>query len=172
VDNYDTNDHPKAFDLHITLAMAVAGLRAIVEAFGREHTASNGTDSNGCVYSTADTYTGFLTPVCIVGQWLHNIGALRAASYNSGGLYGTCSPRNEFWDRLDALGIRVDYDAQTFLRAAQTEQDNGSDWGHALDRALSKARVAQSEKVNAAAAAVSSAQFEQDAAQRILDLLS
>lgn len=124
------------FQVVITLSDMVNALNRIVAQFGNDHKATNPNPNDHgstCVYAVYDN--GVLTPVCIIGQWLHSMGLLGLAldshslaeTYREGepSQVGACDLGNDIWARLKVLGIDVEDDAQAFARFAQQSQDNG-----------------------------------------------
>jgi hypothetical protein len=118
----------------ISLEDAIDGLLAVVRKFGADHIAAPGGDSSGCKYTDTDEF-GYITPVCIVGQFFARMGFLGVV-FSTGGEYGTCALDGSLWSNVESHGIYVADDAKAFLRAAQSEQDNGMSWGKALNVAL------------------------------------
>lgn len=137
------NESTIGFNLHITLLMALEGLRSIVERFGEDHT-PNG-DGQGCIY-VAPTSNHVLKPVCIVGHFAHDLGILRAlttagdSEHAHDGIHGSLCNLGALTNEVAGLlknrhGITFDPDALAFLQSAQTIQDNGGAWGEALETA-------------------------------------
>lgn len=125
------------FQTTITLSDAVKALVRIVQEVGPEHKASNN-GSNGCTYFTTDEHR--LNAVCIVGRYLSDLGVLRATldPDNAGQPDGICNAGFEIWERLAAMGVTVEPDAQVFLRKVQAMQDDGATWAVAVARAIEK----------------------------------
>lgn len=131
--------------IHITLTMAVAGLLSVVKEYGYGHVAGSGND--GCVYGTIDHETGFLSPVCIVGAYFANLGLLRALlSGNDGCWYGSFGENEALFQQLGECGVTMDDDVVDLFTEAQTEQDNGSEWGRAVTVAVERAQRKQAAK--------------------------
>lgn len=137
------------FDLHITLLMALDGLRSVVDRFGPEHK-----NEGACRYAVERS--GVLTPVCIVGQFFHDLGILRTLIAADGPNMSTGEAIGEGWEtkyadtgycNLDAFGgetldvlrnrygITFDPAAITLLKSAQTLQDGGATWADAVENA-------------------------------------
>lgn len=147
---------------HITIDLprAVAGLRSIVERFGENHVPSNPAGGAGCIYATIRD--GALVPVCIVGQFVADLGFLGALlqpvadddeyavdfvlSQRSDTYSGTprtepeqqgaCVPSGVVWDALSEHGLHFTDDAKRYLRDVQAEQDASTPWGRAVEGAL------------------------------------
>jgi hypothetical protein len=136
------------FNLHITLAMALAGLRSVVDRIGEHHVGTMG-DGRGCAY--VENVDGVrLVPSCIVGQLFADLGVLRALVISSDASFSGCQIpgsdlRNEggmspeLRKRLaEESGITMSDEAFTFLQTAQFEQDNEYAWGVAVERAAQR----------------------------------
>lgn len=142
-------DRGIGFALHITLLMAFDGLRNIVDRFGPEHK-----NEGACRYAVERS--GVLTPVCIVGQFFHDLGILRTLIAENGPNMSTGEAIGEGWEvkyadtgycnldnfdgyTLDLLheryGITFDPEAITLLKSAQGWQDDGATWAEAVERA-------------------------------------
>lgn len=130
------------FNLHITLAMALTGIKSIVERFGEDHTGS--LPEGGCAY--VEKQTGILLVAsCIVGQFFSDLGILRVLvgeGKMGAPVGGACSLRNdgmfssELRDTLaENWGITFSEEAFQFLRTCQLEQDGSAQWGQAAETA-------------------------------------
>jgi hypothetical protein len=131
---------------HFTLADVASMLSRIVARVGSDHIAVRDNGKIGCVY--AEVQNGSLVPVCIVGQFFADLGALavlvrEAPDFGLSGSepeqYGTCI-NVDLWADAERIGFTFDEDAKEYLSAAQRMQDRGKSWGTALvyaqDRAL------------------------------------
>lgn len=139
------------FNITLGLVEVHAALTRIVNRFGVEHAASAPVGNTSCIYAVRSN--GVLTPVCIVGQWLADMGLLGVVlsedevvqdnGYINPTQEGACTPgASRIWPRLELLGIHVTEEAQGFLRRVQEIQDSGLDphdedpdrrWGTALN---------------------------------------
>lgn len=133
------------FNLHITLAMALTGIKSIVERFGHDHIGS--LPEGGCAY--VEKVDGIrLVASCIVGQFFADLGILRVLvgdGYSGSTIPGLCGIRNEIAmtddlrERLAVKwGITFADEAWTFLSTAQVEQDGAAQWGQAAEEAAKK----------------------------------
>lgn len=150
----------RLFSFSITLANVMNVLADIIKDFGPDHKGVD--DSAGCTYFVYEN--GVLKPVCIVGQFFHRIGlglVVMDSSFSPWGnypdQYGACNTNSGIWDRVAALGVTLEADAQTFLRMIQVEQDNKISWGLAFEAALEKFIAEKSQPINDAVQAVRSA---------------
>jgi hypothetical protein len=135
--------------IHLTVTVVLSMLSDVISRFGEDHTARKPGGGTGCVYAVQEGNR--LIPVCIVGQVIADLGALRAlvvpyetarkdasdGFYSLGdgetpAQYAACTLENPMWDRLAAFGITADDDAKALLRAVQDVQDGDHGWGEAL----------------------------------------
>lgn len=139
------------FNLHITLAMALAGLTDIVERFGKHHVA---TPANGACAYIVKVEGQRLVPECIIGQFFADLGILRVLL--SDNAYGVaiqnCNMQNapgtgsdEFRELCADFGITFSDEAYSFIRAAQASQDNEYAWGKAVEDAAVEILQARNE---------------------------
>lgn len=125
--------------INITLAKAVEGLRDVVARFGEDH-------ANGSSCRYAEYEGSRLVPVCLVGQFIADLGFLGALVSNDSMTWddtipkqaATCSPNSEFTAYLAEHGVTFDDDAVWFLQVAQQEQDASVPWGLAVKNALGR----------------------------------
>ena len=139
-----TIDFDKAFD----------GLASIVDRFGGEHKPKGRSGGIGCTYAeeTAAGYLlPYLVPVCIVGQFLADLGILAAVLPEEGSSeqqYGACVAGSTIWENAEAMGVTFTDEAKTFLRMAQAEQDSGKAWGDSLQEAVTQFVASAHEEVD------------------------
>lgn len=130
------------FTQSIDLRTAFLGLVNVVQRFGDGHKPEGRTGGIGCTYVSEDhNGTPFfpLTAVCIVGQYLSDLGVLRATLVETGDdQYGACTPDSVVWANAEAMGVSFNDEAKEFLRLAQAEQDGGNTWGDSVRTALAK----------------------------------
>jgi hypothetical protein len=133
------------FNLHINLAMALAGLRSVVDRFGESHVGTMG-DGRGCAY--VENVDGLrLVPSCIVGQFFADLGILRVLTVADDAAFVGCKiPGSDLRNQggmskelrttlADKFGVTMTDEAFTFLTTAQFEQDGEYAWGEAVERA-------------------------------------
>jgi hypothetical protein len=133
------------FTQSIDLRTAFLGLVNVVQRFGDGHKPEGRTGGIGCTYVSED-HNGApsfpLTAVCIVGQYLSDLGVLRATLVETGDdQYGACTPDSVVWANAESMGVEFSDDAKEFLRLAQSEQDAGHTWGDSVRTALSKTKA-------------------------------
>lgn len=141
-------------NLNLTLPVVVNMLRTIAQA-NPERVGRDDSDGGvGCTYAAVSN--GALVPVCIVGQMFANLGLLRLLLIDPSHIvsdgytpsqHGACSIEGGLWDSLAENGITADLDAQTFMRAVQQRQDEGTPWGIAYDESVQEYRDEQEAKV-------------------------
>lgn len=136
---------------NITAQMVVLSLLDILDRFGEDHIARNPSgdaDAAVCIYAVKNT-SNALVPVCIVGQFLADLGLLGLALRQPGNPHDgvlCANPNNvggmfELRDYLRDRGVTMDENAYRILSEAQAKQDSGNTWGDSVNNAL---RVADS----------------------------
>ena len=137
---------PKVW-MNITLKMVILGMLDIIERFGEEHSPRDNDRSgmDGCVYATK-VKSNALVPVCIVGQFLSDLGILGLTLPDPDSkVEGICSPHpvnagnlRDLRPLLAKRGVVMSDGAFMFLDRAQGIQDNAlaGTWGKAVEGAL------------------------------------
>lgn len=117
----------------INLTNVVEMFNNIVARFGPNHSPLRAEgDNSGCIYFKKDGLR--LTPVCIVGVHISDLGALRGLMTEFGDASGEmCLSWSEaFWAKFEPFGLTFTEDAREFMRAVQAQQDDGVPWGKAV----------------------------------------
>lgn len=135
--------------IHITLDVAIAAMLAIVADLGYDKKAGEG--NTGCVYGKVSE-NDFITPVCIVGEYIARLGLLRALVVDTGSnsWEGACGVESTMWDALEKYGVTADKDAKAFLYSVQARQDRPMPWGQAVTGAIEELQVSQQDDVREA----------------------
>jgi hypothetical protein len=130
------------FSTNFSVSRARQRLLAIVERVGADHKAVNPSPGeSSCTYAVVKG--GVLTPVCIVGTFVADLGLLALLLDGDVDQYGDTTPSqwgactigSQLWDNLASVGVTFDTDAQTYLRLAQEGQDFGLPWSKAVEYA-------------------------------------
>lgn len=132
----------KAID--VTLADVTHGFLRVLRIHGSNHFVE------ACRYAKIDN-DGAISPVCIVGAYLHMLGLLGLlvespifgeydGHAHDPNQTGACLiGNNNFWGRLELMGYFFTAEAKDFMRDAQEVQDGGSTWGNAVEIAIGRA---------------------------------
>ncbi|HUC21061.1 MAG TPA: hypothetical protein VMR98_06265 [Candidatus Polarisedimenticolaceae bacterium] len=144
--------------MHFTARDVREGLQRIVDRSNPNKRASDG-GNTGCVYGKVEN--GVLVAVCIIGQYIADLGFLGLLldggkpdygnDYSTPGFHGACTIGSSMWDALAAAGVTFDEDAKALSRYTQDAQDSGYKWSDALRygtaRTIHDAKVTASENL-------------------------